>query len=65
MVQMITNGTKLGTYRPFGADEEMDIRIRYPDEMRDIENMDSLRIMTPAGKSQSAISLSARRPKER
>ncbi|MGC6472260.1 MAG: efflux RND transporter permease subunit [Parvibaculales bacterium] len=49
MVQMITNGTKLGTYRPFDADEEMDIRIRYPDEMRDIENMDSLRIMTPRG----------------
>ncbi len=30
MVQMITNGTKLGTYRPFDAEEEMDIRIRYP-----------------------------------
>lgn len=49
MVQMITNGTKLGTYRPFDAEEEMDIRIRYPYEMRDIENMDSLRVVTPRG----------------
>ncbi len=46
---MITNGTKLGTYRPFDAEEEMDIRIRYPYEMRDIENMDSLRVVTPRG----------------
>ncbi len=49
MVQMVTNGTKLGTYRPSDAAEEMDIRIRYPDEMRDIETMDSLRIVTPRG----------------
>ena len=49
MVQMITNGTKLGTYRPFDAEEEMDIRIRYPNEVRDIENMDSLRVVTPRG----------------
>lgn len=49
IVQMVTSGTKLGTYRPFDAEEEMDIRVRFPDAMRNIENMDSLRVMTPRG----------------
>jgi multidrug efflux pump len=49
MVQMITNGAELGTYRPIDADDEVEIRIRYPEEYRDIKNMDSLRVNTPLG----------------
>ena len=49
MVQMITNGVELGTYRPIDADDEVEIRIRYPEEYRDIKNMDSLRVNTPIG----------------
>ena len=49
MVQMITNGVELGTYRPIDADDEVEIRIRYPEEYRDIKNMDSLRVNTPLG----------------
>ena len=37
MVQMITNGVELGTYRPIDADDEVEIRIRYPEEYRDIK----------------------------
>ena len=46
---MITNGVELGTYRPIDADDEVEIRIRYPEEYRDIKNMDSLRVNTPLG----------------
>ena len=49
MVQMITNGVELGTYRPIDADDEVEIRIRYPEEYRDIKNRDSLRVNTPLG----------------
>ena len=49
MVQMITNGVELGTYRPIDADDEVEIRIRYPEEYRDIKNMDSLRVNTQMG----------------
>ena len=49
MVQMITNGVELGTYRPTDADDEVEIRIRYPEEFRDIKNMDSLRVNTGRG----------------
>lgn len=48
-VQFITEGALVGQYRPLDADEEVDIRIRYPEEARDLAALDSLRIQTPAG----------------
>lgn len=48
-VQMVTNGLKLGEYRPDDVDDELDIRVRFPEEKRSIDRLDALRIKTPAG----------------
>lgn len=54
-VQFITEGALVGQYRPLDADEEVDIRIRYPSSSRDLNELENLRIVTPIG----AIPLSA------
>jgi multidrug efflux pump len=46
---MITNGTKLGDYRPDGSDEEIDIVARLPAAFRNIEQLDSIRVRTDMG----------------
>ncbi|MBE0533453.1 MAG: efflux RND transporter permease subunit [Rhodospirillales bacterium] len=48
-LQMVTTGLKLGEYRPDDADDEIDIRARYPRAYRTIEELDNVRITTPAG----------------
>jgi multidrug efflux pump len=48
-VQMVTRGIKLGGYRPDDADEEIDIRARYPEAYRTIGQLDDIRLSTPAG----------------
>jgi len=48
-VRMITNGTKLGEYRPDGSDEEIDIVARLPAGFRNIEQLDSIRVRTELG----------------
>ncbi|OQW94380.1 MAG: MFS transporter [Beggiatoa sp. IS2] len=48
-VQLVTNGIKVGEYRPDDADEELDIRIRFPADYRNIERLDLLRLKTAAG----------------
>ena len=48
-VRMITNGTKLGDYRPDGSDEEIDIVVRLPAAFRNIEQLDSIRVRTDMG----------------
>jgi multidrug efflux pump len=48
-VQLITNGVKVGEYRPDRADDGVDIRVRYPAENRGISALDELRIATPKG----------------
>ena len=48
-VQMVTNGLKLGEYRPDDVDDELDIRVRFPEEKRNISRLDSLRLKTPSG----------------
>ncbi len=49
MVQFVTNGLKLGEYRPDDSDEEIDIRVRYPVGDRSLAQIDSLRIPTANG----------------
>ena len=49
MVQFVTNGLKLGEYRPDDVDDELDIRVRYPAEERYIGKLDDLRIKTTSG----------------
>jgi len=48
-VQFLTEGALVGQFRPLDADEEVDIRIRYPQEARDLSQLDKLRILTPNG----------------
>ena len=48
-VQLITNGIKVGEYRPDRSDDGVDIRIRYPVENRNIQALEDLKIMTNNG----------------
>ncbi len=49
MVQLVTNGIKIGEYRPDDSDDEIDIRVRYPASRRSLTQIDELRIPTPNG----------------
>ncbi len=48
-VQLVTNGIMVGDYRPDDADEELDIRIRFPEQYRHLEQLDKLRLQTYEG----------------
>lgn len=48
-VQFLTNGLMLGTYRPDDVDEELDIRVRYPEKDRSLSKLFELRLQTQAG----------------
>lgn len=48
-VQLVTSGVRLGSYRPNDADDELDIRVRLPQEERSFDSLDSLRIVTAQG----------------
>jgi multidrug efflux pump len=48
-VRMITNGMKLGEYRPDDSDEEIDIVVRLPEAYRSIDHLDQIRVQTQAG----------------
>lgn len=49
MVQLVTTGLKLTDYRPAGADDAVDIRLRLPEDRRTLLALDDLRIQTPQG----------------
>ena len=49
IIQLVTNGIKLGTYRPNDSDDEIDIRVRFPSDSRSIDALSELRIPTRAG----------------
>jgi multidrug efflux pump len=49
MVQMITGGVMIGEFRPDDADDEIEIRLRYPEQDRQLASIDSLRVNTPSG----------------
>lgn len=48
-VQLITAGVQLGTYRPDDAVDELEIRVRLPQEQRSFDALDSMKIMTQNG----------------
>ena len=48
-VQLVTNGVKVDEYRPDGADDAVDIRVRYPERERGIRAMSELRVSTKQG----------------
>ncbi|MGB2115328.1 MAG: efflux RND transporter permease subunit [Porticoccaceae bacterium] len=49
MVQLVTNGMFIGEFRPDNADEEVEIRVRYPSSDRKLESLDGLRVNTAEG----------------
>jgi multidrug efflux pump len=48
-VQLVTNGIKVGEYRPDDAEDEIEIRVRYPLADRGIAALDQLFINTRSG----------------
>jgi multidrug efflux pump len=48
-VQLVTNGVKIGEYRPDDTDDEIDIRVRYPMPERSLDQIGALRVPTRDG----------------
>ncbi|MBV1905372.1 MAG: efflux RND transporter permease subunit, partial [Pseudomonadales bacterium] len=48
-VQFVTNGVLVSKYRPDGAEDEVDIRVRFPIHERGIGALDNLNITTRSG----------------
>lgn len=48
-VQLVTNGVLVGEFRPDDADDEVEIRVRYPEQFRGINAIDLVRVNTPDG----------------
>jgi multidrug efflux pump len=48
-VQLVTNGVKVTEYRPSSSDKEVDILVRFPEDKRNLDQLDDLRVQTPAG----------------
>ena len=49
IIQLVTNGIKVGEYRPDDSDEEIDIRVRFPADKRSLDRLGELRIPTARG----------------
>ncbi|MAU54156.1 MAG: acriflavine resistance protein B [Roseovarius sp.] len=49
MVQLVTRGVLLDTMRIPGSDEEVEIRVRLPEEDRFLSTLDALKVTTPNG----------------
>ncbi|MEX0431580.1 efflux RND transporter permease subunit [Spiribacter insolitus] len=48
-VQLVTNGVQIADYRPDDADDEVDIRVRFPVEDRSLDSLGQLRVPTRYG----------------
>jgi multidrug efflux pump len=48
-IRLITNGLRLGTYRPDDSEDEIDIVVRYPADYRTVRQLDDIRIETQRG----------------
>ena len=48
-VQLLTDGVLLGTYLPEHADEEVDLRLRFPPGDRNVGQLANLRVLTERG----------------
>jgi multidrug efflux pump len=49
IIQLVTNGIKVGEYRPDDSDDEIDIRVRFPADKRSLDRLGELRIPTGRG----------------
>ncbi|MEY3668592.1 MAG: hypothetical protein RL572_2132 [Pseudomonadota bacterium] len=48
-VQLLTEGVRMGDYRPDDTEEEVDIRVRYPEEYRGLEQIEKIMVNTASG----------------
>ena len=48
-IQFLTGGVLVGRFRPNDAEDELDIRVRFPPEARNVAALDQLKITTPQG----------------
>jgi multidrug efflux pump len=48
-IQFATDGILVGRFRPDDAQDELDIRVRFPEQDRSLSALDTLRITTPNG----------------
>ncbi len=48
-VQLVTNGVKVSEYRPNDTDKAVDILVRFPEDRRNLDQLDDLRINTAMG----------------
>jgi len=48
-IKLVTNGIKVGEYRPDDTDDEVEIRVRFPYSDRSIDELDRLRVPTESG----------------
>ena len=48
-LQFVTDGLLIDKYRPDDSDDEIDIRVRYPEENRSIFSLDKVRLQTVEG----------------
>lgn len=49
VIQLVTRGLKFGDYRPDDADDEIDIVARFPQDVRNLSELDQLRVPTGDG----------------
>ena len=49
VVQLVTNGLKITSYRPQTSDKPVDIILRVPEDRRTLSQLDELRVQTAAG----------------
>ncbi len=49
MVQLVTRGILLDTYTPANGDEEIEIRVRLPEQDRVLSTLDTLKVRTQSG----------------
>jgi multidrug efflux pump len=48
-IQFLTDGVLVGRFRPDDAEDELDIRVRFPSDARTVAAFDQLKITTPSG----------------
>ncbi len=49
MIKLLTNGVKLGVYRPSDSKDQLDVILRFPEEFRTLEEIGNLKAATPGG----------------
>ncbi|MEM1421381.1 MAG: efflux RND transporter permease subunit [Pseudomonadota bacterium] len=51
LIQLVTRGAELGEYRPDDSDEELEIRVRFPDADRTLSTLSDMKVSTTTGLS--------------